>query len=90
MLLYKHCKPAERVIQTFKNHYKAALADIDLNYLLAKWNQLILQANITLNILRNTRMNLKLSAYSYIFEQFDFMPTLLAPLGTKVIAHTNP
>ena len=38
MLPHKHCKPAERVIQVFKNHFKAVLAGIDLNYLLAKWD----------------------------------------------------
>ena len=89
MLLYKHCKLAERAIQTFKNHFKVALVGVDPNYPLDDWNRLILQVNITLNLLRNAQVNPKLSACSYIFGQFDFMSTLLAPLETKVIVYTN-
>ena len=87
---YKHCKPAERAVQTHENHFKAALAGADPNYPLAEWDRFIPQANITLNLLRNARVNPKLSAYSYIFGPFNFMATPLAPPGTKVIAHTNP
>ena len=37
--------------------------------------------------IKNTRTNPKLSAYSYIFRQFNFMSTPLALPGTKVIAY---
>ena len=53
-------------------------------------DHLISQANITLNFLYNTRTNPKLSAYSYIFGNFNFMAMLLALLGTKVIRYTHP
>ena len=86
---YKHCKPAEIAFQSHKNNFKAALAGADPNYPLAEWDRFIPQANITLNLLRNARVNPKQSAYSYIFGPFNFMATPLAPPGTKVIAHTN-
>ena len=46
--------------------------------------------NITLNLLRATRSNRKLSAYSYIFGTYNFRATPMALPGTKVIAHVHP
>ena len=81
---------AERAIQTWKTHFKAGLATVNPNFPLSEWDRLIEQANITLNLLRSSRANTKLSAYAYLFGQFNFQSTPLAPPGTKVIAHINP
>lgn len=37
--------PAECAIQTFKNHFKAGLACVDLDFPIAQWDLLIEQAN---------------------------------------------
>ena len=88
---YKHRNnQAERAIQTFKNHFKSCLASVDPKFPLSEWDRLIAQANITLNLLRNARVNPKLSAYSYIYGQFNFIVTPMAPPGTKVVAHISP
>ena len=88
---YKHRNnQAERAIQTFKNHFKSCLASVDPNFPLSEWDRLIPQVNITLNLLRNARVNPKLSAYTYIYGQFNFMTTPMAPPGTKVVAHVSP
>ena len=88
---YKHrTNQAERAIQTFKNHFKSCLASVDPKFPLSEWDRLVPQANITLNLLRNARVNPKLSAYSYIYGQFNFMATPMAPPGTKVVAHISP
>ena len=63
---------------------------MDPNFPLAEWDRLIHQTNITLNLLRSSRSNPKLSAYSYIHGQFNFLTTPLAPPGTKVVAYINP
>ena len=55
---------AERAIQTYKNHFKAGLASVNPNFPLSEWDRLLEQANITLNLLRSSRVNPKLSAYS--------------------------
>ena len=81
---------AERAIQTWKNHFKAGLASIDPNFPLTEWDRLIPQANITLNLLRGARTNPMLSAYSYIFGEFNFAATPMAPPGTKIVAHVKP
>ena len=40
-------------------------------------------------MLRNSRCNPKLLAYSYIFGQFNFLAILLAPPDTKIVAHMH-
>ena len=81
---------AERAIQTFKNHFIAGLATADPKFPVREWDRLIPQAVLTLNIMRECRINPKLSAYAYLFGQFDFNATPLAPPGTRVIAHEKP
>ena len=81
---------AERAIQTWKNHFKAGLASADPNFPLTAWDHVIPQENITLNPLRNARSNPALLAYAYVYGNFNFLATPLAPPGTKVVIHLNP
>lgn len=55
----------ERVIQTYKNHFKAGLATVYPDFPLAEQDRLIPQTNLTLNVLRVSRVNPQLSAYTY-------------------------
>ena len=80
---------AERAIQTFKSHFKSILATVDPDFPIAQWDLLLPQANLTLNLLRSARTNPKLSAHAYLFGNFDFSATPLAPPGTRVIALKN-
>ena len=41
-------------------------------------------------MLRQSRINPKLSAHDQVFEAFNYQRTLLVPLGTKVIIHEHP
>jgi hypothetical protein len=50
----------------------------------------LFQAELTLNLLRSSRVNPKLSAYAYLNGNFNFNKTPLAPPGTKVIIHLKP
>jgi hypothetical protein len=59
---------AERAIQTFKNHVIAGLCSVDPNFHLRLWDRLLPQATITLNLLRQSRINPKVSAYSQIYH----------------------
>ena len=78
---------AERAIQTWKNHFLSGLATCHPQFPVREWDRLIPQANITLNLLRSSRINPRLSAYAFIFGIFNFNATPLAPPGTKVIIH---
>ena len=81
---------AERAIQTFKNHLKAGLASTDPDFPIQEWDRLLEQADLTLNLLRSSRCNPKLSAWTYLFGEFDFNATPLAPPGIKIISHAKP
>jgi len=55
-----------------------------------QWDQLIPQAEITLNLLRGSRMNPKLSAYTQINGFFEPLATPLGRPGCLVLAHEKP
>jgi hypothetical protein len=52
---------AERAIHTFKNHFIAGLCTTDSQFPLILWDRLVLQALITLNLFRTSRINPRLS-----------------------------
>ena len=81
---------SERAIRTFKNHFIAGLASTDPNFPLSNWCRLLPQAELTLNLLRASRLNPKLSAYAQLEGTFDFTRTPLTPPGTHVIIHEKP
>ena len=76
---------AESAIQTFKDHLVAGRSICDPNFPLHFWDQLLPQATLTLNLLRPSRINPRLSADAQLNGIFDFNRTPLAPPGTKVI-----
>lgn len=64
---YNHRRnAAERAIRTFKNHFIAILCATDAEFPLCKWCTLLPQAEITLNLLRSSRINPKLSAWAQL------------------------
>ena len=42
-----------------------------------------------MNLLRSSRVNPKLSAYAFLFGNFDYNKTPIVPPGTRVLAHTK-
>ena len=81
---------AEQAIQTFRHHFKIGLALTDPNFPLFQRDCLLQQAEMTFNMLRSSRLNPKLSVYTFLFGEFDFNATPLAPPGTRVVSHTKP
>ena len=78
---------AERIIRIFKEHFISILMGCDPDFPLHLWCRLLPQALITLNLLRGSRINPKLSAYAQVYGTFDFNRTPIAPLGTRCLAH---
>ena len=78
---------AERAIQTFENHFKTGLAIVDSDFPIHEWGHLLLQAVFTLNLLRASRINPKLSAWAHLFGEFNYFETPLASPGTKLLVH---
>ena len=81
---------AERAIQTFKNNFIAGLASVNKKSPIHLWCRLLPHCLLTLNLLRPSRINPKLSAYAQLYGAFEFNRTPLAPPGTKIIIHDKP
>jgi len=81
---------AERAVQTFKNHFISNLHGCDTTFPGAQWCRLIPQCEMTLNMLRRSRINPKLSAYTQTFGIHNYNQNPLAPLGTKTFVHERP
>jgi hypothetical protein len=78
---------AERAIRTFKNHFVAILCTVDSRFPLSEWDRLLPQAELTINLLRSSRIHPSLSAYASLHGNFDFNRTPVAPPGTRIVAH---
>ena len=81
---------AERAIFTFKNHFLAGLATTHPDLPISEWDRLLQQAVITLALLRNSRVNSKLSAHAYLLSPYNFTACPMAPPGTLVAVHIKP
>ncbi|ACI66000.1 predicted protein [Phaeodactylum tricornutum CCAP 1055/1] len=81
---------AKRAIRTFKNHFIAGLCSTNPDSPLHLWDRLIPHALLTLNLLRTSRINPKLSAQAQFRGAFDYNCTPLAPPGTRFLVHVKP
>jgi hypothetical protein len=81
---------AERAIRTFKNHFISTLCGTDPNFPLHLWDRLLPQTLLTLNLLRASRINPRLSAQAQVHGAFDYNCTPLGPPGTLVLVHDKP
>ena len=81
---------AERAVRTAKNHLIAGLCSCNKDFPLHLWDELLPQAELTLNLLRGSRINPKLSAWAQVNGPFDFNRTPIAPPGIRVLAHEKP
>lgn len=81
---------AERAIQTFKNHFITILAGTSKTFPKNEWDRLLPQTELTMNLLRSSRINPNLSAEEQLNGTFDYNKTPLAPLGIKVLAFEMP
>jgi hypothetical protein len=81
---------AERAIRSFKDQLIAGLCSTDKSFPMHLWDRLLPQAVITLNMLRTSRINPKLSAYTHIYGQYDFNRAPMAPPCKRIIAHETP
>ena len=80
---------AERAIRTAKCHLIAGWCSTHKDFPMYLWSHTIHHAKHTLNLLRGSRMNPKLSAWEQIEGRYDYNATPIAPPGTKYLAHTK-
>ena len=80
---------AERAIRTFKNHFISILAGVDPAFPANLWTSLLEQAEITINLLRESTVNPRISAWEEIQGPFNFSATPMAPQGMMVTVHNK-
>jgi hypothetical protein len=80
----------ERAIRTFKEHFVAGLSSVDPTFPLHLCDRILPQAEITLNLLRTSRLHPQLSAADHFHGLVDYNKTSFAPPGCKSIAHEKP
>ena len=85
-----HINSAEQSIRAFKEHLIYGLASTHKEFPLHIWCQLIPHTSLTLNLLRKSCMNPKLSGYAQLRGEFNYNTTPLDPPGTQVIVHGKP
>jgi hypothetical protein len=81
---------ADRVIMTFKEQFVAGLSSVDSSFPLHLWDRLLPQAEITLNLLRTSRLHPQLFAAVHFHGLVDYNKTAFAPPGCKIITHEKP
>jgi hypothetical protein len=81
---------AERTIATFKEHFAAVLATVDMLCPLQLWDEFLPQVELTLNLLRFSCRNPCVSANQELYGPFNFNKMLLAPLGMKALVYDDP
>jgi hypothetical protein len=92
-LVPPHChrrNAAERAIRTFKEHFVAGISSFDPVFPLHLWERLLSKAEITLNLLRTSRLHPQLSAAAHFHGLVDYNKSAFAPPGCKIIAHAKP
>jgi hypothetical protein len=70
---------AERAIQTFKNHFTTGLCSVDPSFTLKFWDKLLHQATITLNLLRKSGIDPRMSAHAQLNGHYEFNWIPMAP-----------
>ncbi len=86
-----HCQNwPERAICTFKDHFLAILASINSAFPLYLWDLLLLQAELTLNLLCQATLNPRISAWEFSQGSFDFNKMPLGLVGCHVLINAKP
>ena len=80
---------AERAIRTFKAYFLAVLAGLYPNFPKFMWDNLLIQTELNINLLRQATLNPSMSTWEYFNRAFDYTATPLGPIGCKIIIHTT-
>ena len=88
---YQHrANVAERMIQTFKGHFITILHATSRSFPMAFWHHLSDQAEITINLLRASRADPRISAYEYVHgKTWDWDKHPMVPPGTRCVSFVS-
>ena len=80
---------AERAIRTFKAHFLLVLAGVDPTLPNFMCDNLLVQTELIINLLRQATLNTSMSAWEYFNGAFDYASTPLVPIGCNIIIHAT-
>jgi hypothetical protein len=83
------CNKAKQAIWTFKAHFISILAGVDPSFPSNRWDLLLCQAEITVNLLQQSLLRPDISAWEHFNGPFNFDATPMGPPGCWVIAHAK-
>jgi hypothetical protein len=81
---------AERAIQTFKHHFISILRGVDDKFPLSLWCVLLKQTELTVNLLRQSNVVPKKSAFTHVHGHHDYMKKLSRRLGARSKSTSSP
>ncbi len=81
---------AEHTIQTFKAHFISILAGVDDKFPLSLWCHLLEPKELTLNLLHQSKVAPKISAFAHVHGPHNYMKKPFPPLGCEIQAHVKP
>ena len=84
-----HCNKAERSIQMFKAHFLSILASVNPAFPQNKWDLLLPQAEITVNLLQQSLLYPDISAWEHFNGPYNFDATPMGPPGCRDITHAK-
>ena len=81
---------AEKVIQTWKDHFVGFLSGTARDFPLHLWCQALPQMERQLLLLRQSNVDPKISAYAHVYGQHDYNATPFVPIGMETLVHEKP
>ena len=81
---------SERGIQTFKSHLISIVNGVSDDCPIKLWCQFVPQAELTLNLLRQSNITPAISAFAHVHGHHDYMRHPFAPIGCAVEIHVKP
>ena len=82
-----HCRNAAGVARNFKAHFLSVLVGTANDFPPSLWDRLLPQAEITVNLLRQSNATPNVSACAYLIGPFDYNNMPLAPMWCAVQVH---
>ena len=80
---------SERMIHTFKAHILSTLSSINPQFPVTRWDLLLHQAEITINLLHTSQINPAKSAWELMCGPFNYNATPLGPPGCRIIINAK-
>ena len=80
---------AKCMIRTFKAHLISIIFGVDPQFSIKRWDLLLNQAKITVNLLRTLKLDPTKSAWEFINGPFNYNATPMVPPGSCIIAHAK-